>query len=95
MSLTGGYVRSQSVTDEVLPMERADSGSVFGSSEFDFSEDLTTDNPARRRGIVSRMRRTASSVIRHPFRTSSRNSNNTSQHSASSSLGGSGGSGNS
>eukprot|EP00903_Cladosiphon_okamuranus_P006268 g6151.t1 len=53
MALSAGYVRSQSVSDEILPMDHHHPG-------FD----------AGRKGktLVSRMRRTASSVIRHPFR---------------------------
>ncbi|CAM9707198.1 unnamed protein product, partial [Scytosiphon promiscuus] len=67
-----GYVRSQSVSDEVVPM---DNSSFDNSGEFDPTGDVTANDGHlhlhhhhRRKGLVSRMRRTASNVIRHPFR---------------------------
>ncbi|CAN0337965.1 unnamed protein product, partial [Ectocarpus sp. 4 AP-2014] len=41
------------------------------SNDFDQHVDVLADGHPRRKGLVSRMRRTASNVIRHPFRISS------------------------
>ncbi|CBJ28564.1 hypothetical protein Esi_0109_0010 [Ectocarpus siliculosus] len=68
------YVRSRSVLDEALPTTDQQQAALELSNDFDQHVDVLADGHPRRKGLVSRMRRTASNVIRHPFRSSSSNS---------------------